>query len=111
MLTPADGRPMTLRPPVDDTTDAGEPTSGQAGAPWLPPGRDVEIPGVGTTHVRDSGGPPGAPAVLLLHGWAVTADLNFFTVYPSLAEQYRVISLDHRGHGRGIRPKGGIVRL
>ena len=61
-----------------------------AGAPWLPPRRDVELPGLGTTSVRDSGGPDGAPVVLLLHGWAVTADLNFFTVYPSLAERYRV---------------------
>ncbi|HWJ65006.1 MAG TPA: alpha/beta hydrolase [Acidimicrobiales bacterium] len=83
----------------------------EAGAPWLPPGGEVELPGIGTTFVRDSGGPPGAPTVLLLHGWAVTADLNFFTAYPSLAAQYRVVALDHRGHGRGIRPKDGIVRL
>ncbi len=81
------------------------------GAPWLPPRRDVELPGLGTTSIRDSGGPDGAPVLLLLHGWAVTADLNFFTVYPSLAERYRVLALDHRGHGRGIRPKDGIVRL
>lgn len=80
-------------------------------APWAPPGRDVELPGRGTTFVRDSGGPDGAPAVLLLHGWAVTADLNWFTAYPDLAERYRVISVDHRGHGRGIRPTDGIVRL
>lgn len=81
------------------------------GAPWLPPGRSVELPGLGPTFVRDSGGPPGAPAVLLLHGWAVTADLNFFTVYPALAGSYRVVTIDHRGHGHGARPPGGIVRL
>ena len=80
-------------------------------APWLPPGHEVTLPGTGTTFVRDSGGPAGAPTVLLLHGWAVTADLNFFTVYPQLAERYRVVALDHRGHGRGIRPADGIVRL
>jgi 3-oxoadipate enol-lactonase len=99
---------MTSDAPLDTAPDlATEPSS----APWVPPGQDVEIPGVGTTFVRDSGGPPGAPAVLLLHGWAVTADLNFFTTYPGLAERYRIITLDHRGHGRGIRPANGIVRL
>lgn len=82
-----------------------------AGAPWLPPGAEVELPGIGTTFVRDSGGPAGAPVLLLLHGWAVTADLNFFTAYPALVERYRVVALDHRGHGRGIRPADGIVRL
>lgn len=83
-------------------------------APWLPPGREVTLPGLGTTFVRDSGTPaaaPDAPTLLLLHGWAVTADLNFFTAYPALVERYRVLAVDHRGHGRGIRPPDGIVRL
>jgi pimeloyl-ACP methyl ester carboxylesterase len=102
MLAPADGTTMTT--PTD-------PHAVMAGVPWLPPGREVELPGLGTTFVRDTGGPADASAVLLLHGWAVTADLNFFTVYPSLAERYRVVAVDHRGHGRGLRPPGGIVRL
>jgi 3-oxoadipate enol-lactonase len=109
MLSGADGTTMPT-PPVGDpevTLDG----SAAPGAPWLPPGRTVELPGIGTTFVRDSGGPAGAPTVLLLHGWAVTADLNFFTAYPALAARYRVVALDHRGHGRGIRPPGGIVRL
>lgn len=41
--------------------------------------------------------------MLLLHGWTATADLNFFTCYTALAEHFRVIAMDHRGHGRGIR--------
>ena len=85
-----------------------------AGTPWLPPGRAVELPGRGTTFARDSGlvdGAPDAPVLLLLHGWAVTADLNFFTAYRPLAERYRVVTIDHRGHGRGIRPSNGIVSL
>ena len=81
------------------------------GTPWLPPGGPVELPGRGTTFARDSGGPPGAPVIVLLHGWAVTADLNWFAAYPSLTERYRVVTIDHRGHGRGIRPEGGRVRL
>lgn len=71
--------------------------------PWLPPGRVINLPGRGEVFVRDSGGMPAAPAVLLLHGFTVSADLNFFPAYASLAESYRVIALDLRGHGRGMR--------
>ena len=63
----------------------------------------MEIPGRGTTFVRELDGPAGAPTVMLLHGWTATADLNFFTCYAALAEHFRVVALDHRGHGRGIR--------
>jgi 3-oxoadipate enol-lactonase len=41
--------------------------------------------------------------VLLLHGWTATADLNWVTSYKALQRHYRVVALDHRGHGRGIR--------
>ena len=43
------------------------------------------------------------PHPLLLHGWTATADLNWFPSYGPLAEHVRVVALDHRGHGRGIR--------
>jgi len=71
--------------------------------PGLPPGQVVSLPGRGEVFVRDSGGAPGAASVLLLHGWTVSADLNFFQVYAALAGSYRVIALDLRGHGRGMR--------
>ncbi len=71
--------------------------------PGLPPGQVVNLPGRGEVFVRDSGGTPGAATALLLHGWTVSADLNFFQVYAALAESYRVIALDLRGHGRGMR--------
>jgi 3-oxoadipate enol-lactonase len=76
--------------------------------PWtpsLPPGRRIELPGRGRTFVRELAGPPGAPTVLLLHGWTASADLNWFRCYSSLGRSYRVVALDHRGHGRGIRSR------
>ncbi len=74
-------------------------------SPILPPGAAMELPGRGTTFVRHVEGPPGAPTLVLLHGWTATADLNWFTTYHPLGRQYRVIAIDHRGHGRGIRSK------
>jgi 3-oxoadipate enol-lactonase len=54
--------------------------------------------------------PPGGPGdrarppVMLLHGWMVTADLNWCGAYQAISQAgYRVLALDHRGHGRGIR--------
>jgi pimeloyl-ACP methyl ester carboxylesterase len=68
----------------------------------LPRGEIVHVPGRGEYFVRDTGG--DGPAVLLLHGWCVSADLNWFRTYAPLAQAgYRVLALDHRGHGRGLR--------
>jgi pimeloyl-ACP methyl ester carboxylesterase len=67
-----------------------------------PPGRIVHVRGRGEFFLRDTGG--DGPALLLLHGWMVSADLNWITVYDVLAGAgYRVLALDHRGHGRGLR--------
>ena len=71
----------------------------------LPAGRPVLLPGRGQTFVREAPGPPGAPTLLLLHGWTVTADLNWFACYAPLAEHFRVVAMDHRGHGQGIRSR------
>ena len=52
--------------------------------------------------LRDSGG--DGPPLLLLHGWMFSADLNWYRSYSPLAEAgYRVLAVDHRGHGRGLR--------
>ena len=72
-------------------------------APPLPPGREVDLPGRGSTFVREVAGPPGAPTLLLLHGLAATADLNWFRAYDALGREFRVLAMDHRGHGRGVR--------
>ena len=44
-------------------------------------------------------------AVVLLHGWTASADLNWFTCYGPLSDHYRVVAFDHRGHGRGLRSR------
>ena len=68
----------------------------------LPKGCVVHVPGRGEMFVRDTGG--DGPPVLLLHGWMFSADLNWYCTYTPLAEAgYRVLALDHRGHGRGLR--------
>ncbi|MGH9132388.1 MAG: alpha/beta fold hydrolase [Ilumatobacteraceae bacterium] len=55
--------------------------------------------------MRELAGPPGAPAIILLHGWTATADLNWYTCYEALGKHYRVVAYDQRGHGRGLRNK------
>ncbi len=42
---------------------------------------------------------------MLLHGWMASGDLNWCGAYGSLIDAgYRVLAIDHRGHGRGLRP-------
>ena len=71
--------------------------------PELPPGRVVLVPGRGEMFVREQDGPADGPTILLLHGWTVSADLNWWTAYHALRRVGRVIAVDHRGHGRGLR--------
>ena len=56
-----------------------------------------------TNEGREVAGPPGAPTVVLLHGWIASGGLNWFQNFDSLGQHYRVIAPDLRGHGRGIR--------
>ena len=73
--------------------------------PPLLPGRVVTLPGRGEIFVRHHRhADPDAPTVLLLHGWTASADLQFFTAYQALARDFHVVGVDHRGHGRGLRP-------
>jgi 3-oxoadipate enol-lactonase len=70
----------------------------------------VELPGRGSTRVWECAGPPGAPALMLIHGVAVTAELNWGQVFAPLSRHFRVIAMDLRGHGDGI-PVGWRFRL
>jgi 3-oxoadipate enol-lactonase len=72
----------------------------------LPPARTVTVEGRGEFFLRDSG--PGEagerPPVMLLHGWFANADLNWIGSYRALEDAgHRVLAIDHRGHGRGLR--------
>ena len=72
--------------------------------PWLPEGRTLLAPGRGELFYRRYQHPDrDAPTVLLLHGWTGSADLQFFTAYEALAARCSFVTIDHRGHGRGMR--------
>jgi 3-oxoadipate enol-lactonase len=70
----------------------------------LPARRPISLP-AGQAILRELPGPPGAPTVVLLHGLGVTTDVNFYRCYPLLGERFRVLAIDHRGHGDGIRTR------
>ncbi len=75
-----------------------------------PLSRLVELPGRGTTRVWECAGPGGAETLILIHGVAVTAELNWGLAFAPLARHFRVVAADLRGHGDGIRP-GSRFRL
>jgi 3-oxoadipate enol-lactonase len=66
---------------------------------------EVRLDPHGSTTVRDIPGPPGAATVMLLHGLGATARLNWGPSFRPLSQHFRVLGLDHRGHGRGLRTR------
>ena len=80
---------------------------GEAAAPLT---RLVELPGRGVTRVWECAGPPGAQTLVLIHGVTFTAELNWARVFAPLSPHFRVIAIDLRGHGDGIRA-GSRFRL
>jgi 3-oxoadipate enol-lactonase len=72
----------------------------------LPLGRRIELPtSGGTTFVRQVTGPPGAPTLLLLHGWCASAGLNWFQTFEPLSAHFNIVAPDLRGHARGLRTR------
>jgi 3-oxoadipate enol-lactonase len=72
--------------------------------PWLPPAHVRLVPERGEVFYRHhDSGRTDTPTLLLLHGWTASADLQWFTTYPALADRYSFVAIDHRGHGRGLR--------
>jgi 3-oxoadipate enol-lactonase len=72
--------------------------------------RLAELPGRGVTRVWECAGPRGAETLVLIHGVAVTAELNWGEVFAPLARHFRVVAADLRGHGDGIKA-GSRFRL
>jgi 3-oxoadipate enol-lactonase len=69
----------------------------------LPASRPVDLAGRGRARIREIAGPPRAPTVVLLHGLGGTSAINWLPVFVPLGARYRVVAIDQRGHGRGIR--------
>jgi 3-oxoadipate enol-lactonase len=80
---------------------------GEAATPFT---RLAELPGRGVTRVWECEGPRGAETLGLIHGVAVTAELNWGKVFAPLARHFRVVAADLRGHGDGINA-GSRFRL
>jgi 3-oxoadipate enol-lactonase len=73
--------------------------------PAVPLGRRVRLAGRGTTFVREIAGPPGAPTLVLLHGFMASGGLNWFRTFDALSREFHVVAPDLRGHARGIRSR------
>ncbi len=69
--------------------------------PLRVPGRTVYV-GDEEFLVRELGPPDGKP-LLLIHGLAGSSLSEWYQVAPTLAEQRRLILIDHRGHGLSAR--------
>jgi len=68
----------------------------------IPDGRWLELPRRGRTWVTELPGPPGAPAIVLLHAVGCTGMLTWFPAVHELSKRFNVVVFDQRWHGRGI---------
>lgn len=63
-------------------------------------GRVVRCAKAPLTWAWEMPGPPGAPALLLVHGWMATAALNWYGSLDFLGRSFRTVAPNLRGHGR-----------
>jgi esterase len=84
----------------------GERATGQSGPAGAVPVQDQTLTLHGLRfHYRDWGR-PAAPPLVLLHG-AMGNARHWDTLAQALADRYRVLALDQRGHGESARSPGG----
>ncbi|MDV3126722.1 alpha/beta hydrolase [Mycobacterium sp. 21AC1] len=74
--------------------------------PQLPPGRTIDIRAADGARLHAQVfGPEDGPPIVLAHG--ITCAISVWAhQIADLAEDYRVIAYDHRGHGRSETPRG-----
>jgi 3-oxoadipate enol-lactonase len=94
-------RPRPAAPPLRIVPDGEAP--GHLNTP--PIGRWFDLGRRGRTWIREEAGPPGAPTLLLLHGLGATGGLNWSGSQLFLRDRFNLVTIDHRGHGRGIRTR------
>jgi pimeloyl-ACP methyl ester carboxylesterase len=68
-----------------------------------PPGRAVEVNGAALYYEEHGDGQP----LILIHG-GLSTSAQWTPVVPHLADGFRVITPDSRGHGRSTDPAGGL---
>ena len=99
---------------AEEPPPRGKPTRGNSSGPsratmtrsprrrGLPTGRIVNVPSRGEMFLREASGPDASLPVVLLHGWTLSADLNWFSGGYRVASSHGpMIAPDLRGHGRG----------
>ncbi|MDL9936833.1 alpha/beta hydrolase [Gordonia sp. ABSL1-1] len=79
--------------------------------PVPPPGRSVDVRSAdGTRLAVTVHGADDVPTIVLVHGILCATDFWRFQI-ADLAGDFRVVSYDHRGHGRSEAPRAGNYSL
>jgi 3-oxoadipate enol-lactonase len=79
--------------------------------PELPELVELDLGDRGKVCVRFHPGPTDRrtarrlPPLVLIHGWTVTANLNWFRLFERIGERHSFVAFDQRGHGLGLRAK------
>jgi pimeloyl-ACP methyl ester carboxylesterase len=87
---------------VDQVVEAERPVGGRPVAAEIR-AREVVAPDGVRLHVREAG-PETAPAILFIHGWSQSWLSWVRQLESELAERFRLVAFDLRGHGMSDEP-------